>query len=463
MSRPTSRPTRLLAGLALALAAWAALGPLPRAEVRPPDLQFSLAPMLEKVIPAVVSVHVTGERYRPIEIRPASASAIRQEGTLAVRAPREAFKAGGSGVIVDAGRGLIVTNNHVIADATTIIVALADGRVFDAQLVGRDIGTDVALLKIDATDLPFVPLGNSDDLRVGDLIVAVGNPFGLDGTATMGIVSALMRSDIGYEIFEDFIQIDASINPGNSGGALVNLKGELVAINTAVAGGRGNVGIGFAIPVNLARSVGEQLVKYGEVRRGGLGMLTQNLTADVAMALQLKTARGAFVTRILPGSPADVAGIRAGDVVVRIAGRPVRGSADYVTRVANTPLDTFIDVEVISDGQLKQFSLVVCELAPPTPEVPVPPTVQGLDGAVLAPILLGSPYFGELRGALVLRVGPKSAADTIGLDAGDVIVGVENTPVRTPEELLALAATQTASYRLKIVRQRMPAWLRIER
>ena len=268
-----SQIVRLLAGSALALAAWAALAPSPRAQVRPQDMQFSLAPMLERVIPAVVSVRVAGERYRTVEIRPASSE--RREGPSPPRAPREPFRAGGSGVIVDAGRGLIVTNNHVIVDATTIMVALGDGRVFDARLVGRDIGTDVALLKIDAPDLPFVPLGNSDELKVGDIVVAIGNPFGLEGTATMGIVSALMRSDIGYEIFEDFIQIDASINPGNSGGALVNLKGELVAINTAVAGGGRSVGIGFAIPVNLARNVGEQLHKYGMVRRGGLGMLTQ--------------------------------------------------------------------------------------------------------------------------------------------------------------------------------------------
>jgi Do/DeqQ family serine protease len=376
--------------------------------------------------------------------------------------PEREISALGSGFVIDSS-GLIVTNNHVIADATTIMVGLADGRVFGARLVGRDIGTDVALLKIDASDLPFVPLGNSDRIKVGDIVVAIGNPFGLEGTATMGIVSALMRSDIGYEIFEDFIQIDASINPGNSGGALVNLKGELVAINTAVAGGGRNIGIGFAIPVNLARSVGEQLLKYGTVRRGGLGMLTQSLTADVTMALQLKTSRGALVTRVVPGSPAEVAGIKAGDVVVRIAGRPVRGSEDYVTRVANTPLNTMVDVEVISDGGTRQFSLAVVELAPPIPEVPVPPTVHGLDGAVLAPILLGSPHFGELRGAQVLRVESKSAADASGLDPGDVIVGVDNAAVRTPEELLQLAAAQTSSYRLKIVRQRVPAWLRIER
>jgi S1-C subfamily serine protease len=340
-------------------------------------------------------------------------------------------------VIVDAGRGLIVTNNHVVADATTIMVALADGRVFDARLIGRDIGTDVALLKIDATDLPFVPLGDSDAIKVGDIVVAIGNPFGLEGTATMGIVSALMRSDIGYEIFEDFVQIDASINPGNSGGALVNLKGELVAINTAVAGGGRSVGIGFAIPVNLARNIGEQLLKYGTVRRGGLGMLTQSLTADVSMALQLKTSRGALVIRVVPGSPAEVAGVKAGDVVVRIAGKPVRGSEDYVTRVVNTPIDTSLDVELISDGQqIKQFSLVVAELAPPIPEVPVPPTFHGLDGAVLAPILLGSPYFGELRGAQVLRVEPKSAAERWPPRA--MIVGVDNVTVRTPEELLQL-------------------------
>jgi serine protease DegQ len=454
------RFVQVLAVSAIAFSA-VALVPPAAAQTRPPDMQFSLAPMLEKVIPAVVSVRVTGERYRPVEIRPLS-DELRDMPTLP-KVPRERFKAGGSGVIVDAGRGLIVTNNHVIADATTIMVALADGRVFDARLVGRDVGTDVALLKIAAEDLPSLPLGNSDELKVGDIVVAIGNPFGLESTATMGIVSALMRSDIGYEIFEDFVQIDATINPGNSGGALVNLKGELVAINTAVAGGGRSVGIGFAIPANLARNIGEQLYKYGAVRRGGLGLLTQNLTADVSMALQLKTSRGALVTRVVPGSPAEVAGIEAGDVVVRVAGRPVRGSDDYVTRVVNTPLNTTIEVEVISNGQPKQFSVVVTELAPPTPEVPVPPTLRGLDGAVLAPILLGSPHFGELRGARVLRVEPRSAAYTTGLDPGDVIVGVENTDARTPEEVLQLAAAQPASYRLKIVRQRVPAWLRVER
>jgi Do/DeqQ family serine protease len=455
------RLIRLLAGFAIALSAGAALTPPAPAQMRPPDMQFSLAPMLEKVIPAVVSIRVTGERYRPIEIRPVSDE--QRDVPTPPKVPREPFKAGGSGVIIKPEQGLIVTNNHVIADATTIMVALTDGRVFDARLVGRDVGTDVALLKIDAADLPSLPIGNSDELRVGDIVVAIGNPFGLESTATMGIVSALMRSDIGYEIFEDFVQTDATINPGNSGGALVNLKGELVAINTAIAGGGRSIGIGFAIPANLARSVGQQLYKYGTVRRGGLGLLTQNLTADVSMALQLKTARGALVTRVVPGSPAEVGGIKAGDVVVRVGGRPVRGSDDYVTRVVNTPLDTFIDVEVISEGQPKLFSLVVTELAPPTPEVPVPPTLRGLDGAVLAPILLGSPFFGELRGAQVLRVEPKSAAYKTGLDPGDVIVGVENAEARTPEDVLQLAAAQQASYRLKIVRQRVPAWLRVER
>jgi serine protease Do/serine protease DegQ len=452
---------RLLAGSAIALSAVSAHAPPSSAQMRPANMQFSLAPMLEKVIPAVVSVRVAGERYRPIEIKPVSDE---QRGAdIPPDVPKEPFKAGGSGVIVKPKQGLIVTNNHVVADAKTIMVALADGRVFDARLVGRDVGTDVALLKIDAKDLPSVPIGDSDRLRVGDIVVAIGNPFGLESTATMGIVSALMRSDIGYEIFEDFVQIDATINPGNSGGALVNLKGELVAINTAVAGGGRNIGIGFAIPVNLARNVGEQLFKYGTVRRGGLGMLTENLTADVSMALQLHTSRGALVTRVLPGSPADVAGVKAGDVVVRVAGRPVRGSDDYVTRVVNTPLNTYLDVEVISDGQPKRFSLVVTELSPPQQEVPVPPALNGLGGAVLAPILLGSPHYGELQGAQVLRVEPKSQAYETGLERGDVIVAVEGAAVRSPEDVLRFAGAQMDSYRLKIVRHRVPALLRVQR
>jgi Do/DeqQ family serine protease len=429
--------------------------------VRPLDMQLSLAPMLEKVIPAVVSIRVKGERYRPIEIRPVSADPSNRAPPPTP--PKEPFKAGGSGVIFDPEQGLIVTNNHVIADATTIMVALADGRVFDARLVGRDVGTDVAVVKIEAANLPSVPIGDSDQLKVGDIVVAIGNPFGLEGTATMGIVSALMRSDVGYEIFEDFVQIDATINPGNSGGALVNLKGELVAINTAVAGGGRNVGIGFAIPINMACSVGRQLVEFGKVRRGGLGLLTQNLTSDLTMALRLHTARGALVTRVVPGSPAAIAGVQAGDVVVRLGGRPVRGSDDYVARVVNTPVGTPLDVEVLSDGGIKQFSLTVAELMPRPPEVPVPAGVRGLEGAVLAPILLGSPHFGELRGAEVLRVEPRSAANATGLREGDVIVGVGSMTVRTPEDLLQLAPAQTSSYQLNIVRQRVPGWLRVDR
>jgi serine protease DegQ len=431
------------------------------AQMRPQDMQFSLAPMLEKVIPAVVSIRVTGERYRAVEIKPVSAE---QPNAAPLPAPpKEPFKAGGSGVIFDPERGLIVTNNHVIADATSIMVALADGRVFDARLVGRDVGTDVAIVRIEAANLPSVPLGDSDQLKVGDIVVAIGNPFGLEGTATMGIVSALMRSDIGYEIFEDFVQIDATINPGNSGGALVNLKGELVAINTAVAGGGRNVGIGFAIPIKLACNVGKQLTEFGKVKRGGLGLLTQNLTADLRLALQLQTSRGALVIRVVPGSPAAIAGINAGDVVVRLGGRPVRGSDDYVARVVNTPVGTSLDVEVLSDGRIKQFSLTVAELMPRPPEVPVPVEMRGLGGAVLAPILLGSPHFGELRGAEVLRVEPRSAAYEIGLKDGDVIVGVGDMTVRTPEELLQLAPAQPSSYRLNIVRQRVPGWLRVDR
>lgn len=458
-----TRAHRVLAGAVILIFVAITAAPTAlQAQMRPQDMQFSLAPMLEKVIPAVVSIRVTGERYRAVEIKPVSV-----EGSSNVTplpdSPKEPFKSGGSGVIVDAKRGLIATNNHVVADATSIMVALDDGRVFAGHLVGRDVGTDVAVLRIEAADLPSVLIGDSDQLKVGDIVVAIGNPFGLEGTATMGIVSALMRSDVGYEVFEDFVQIDATINPGNSGGALVNLKGELVAINTAVAGGGRNVGIGFAIPINMARNVGKQLVEFGKVRRGGLGLLTQNLTADLTMALQLQSSRGALVTRVVPNSPAASAGVKAGDVVVRLGGRPVRGSDDYVARVVNTPVGTPLDVEVLTDGMIKRFSLTVAELAPRPPEVPVPSGMRGLAGAVLAPILLGSPHFGELRGAEVLRVEPRSAAYEIGLKQGDVIVGVGNTTVRTPEEVLQLAPVQPSGYRLSIVRQRVPAWLHVER
>src|SRR5689334_22309391 len=288
----------------------------------------TLAPLLEQVTPAVVNIAVLSrspERDNPMLQDPF----FRRFFGLPEQS-RPQISAG-SGVIVDARSGFVLTNHHVVKDAEQISVTLKDGRRLQGKLVGSDAATDIALLKVEGDNLKSLPLGDSDALRVGDYVMAIGNPFGLGQTVTSGIVSALGRTGLNIEGYEDFIQTDASINPGNSGGALVSLRGELIGINTAIIGpSGGNVGIGFAIPSNMARSVMAQLVKFGEVRRGRIGLTTQDLTAELAKSLAVPPTllRGAVVVEVVKGSPADKAGLRAGDVITAVNGRAVRGSPD---------------------------------------------------------------------------------------------------------------------------------------
>jgi Do/DeqQ family serine protease len=258
----------------------------------------SLAPMLSAVTPGVVN----------IEERETQAT--------------------GSGVIVDAAQGYVLTNAHVVENETSITVTTKDNRKYPAKLVGRDTATDVAVLKIEPGHLTAVPFGDSDKLQVGDFVVAIGNPFGLGQTVTSGIVSALGRTGLGIEGYEDFIQTDASINPGNSGGPLVDLHGQLVGINTAIlAPGGGNIGIGFAVPISMARSVMDQLLRYGEIKRGRIGVAIQDLTPDLAQAMNTSRTVGAVISKVLPGSPADHAGLKSGDLVVAVNGVAIRDGA----------------------------------------------------------------------------------------------------------------------------------------
>ncbi len=335
------------------------LAAVPAAQAQGMPDATTVAPVVERVTPAVVNISTRSRdpaRENPLLNDPF----FRRYFDLPRDLPRRDTTAAGSGVIVDAGRGFILTNAHVVEDADIIEVVLKDNRVFRARLVGRDPLTDIAVLKIDAGRLVDVPLGDSGRVAVGDFVLAVGNPFGLGQTVTSGIVSAIGRSGLGIEGYEDFIQTDASINPGNSGGALVNFRGELIGINTAIlAPGGGNIGIGFAVPVNMARAVMEQLVEHGEVRRGRIGIAIQDLTPQLSESLAASTAEGAVVAAVEGGSPADRAGLRRGDVIVAVDGSPVRSATEIRNRIGLTRAGSDVMLSVEREGRRREVDVRV--------------------------------------------------------------------------------------------------------
>lgn len=311
----------------------------------------TLAPMLEKVTPAVVNIATESRVERawsPLLDDPF----FRHFFNIPQKPREERIQSLGSGVIVDSRKGYVVTNHHVIDRADTITVILRDGRRLQAKVIGSDPETDVAVIQVKETDLSSLPLASSDALRVGDFVVAIGNPFGLGQTVTSGIVSALGRTGLGLQGYEDFIQTDAPINVGNSGGALVNLRGELVGINTAIlAPGGGSVGIGFAIPSNIVKRLMEQLVRYGEIQRGQLGVVIQDLTDDLAQAFGIHQNEGALIAQVMPDSAAERAGLKAGDVVLSINGKPVGGAGQLRNDVGLLRIGERIRLDVLRDGQ----------------------------------------------------------------------------------------------------------------
>ncbi|MEW5727207.1 MAG: Do family serine endopeptidase [Pseudomonadota bacterium] len=347
----TARPTAVFAALFLVA--------VPPALAQGMPDGTTVAPVVQRVTPAVVNISTRSRdpaRENPLLNDPF----FRRFFDLPRDMPRRDTTAAGSGVIVDARRGTILTNAHVVEDADVIEVVLKDNRVFPARLVGRDPLTDIAVLDIDADRLTDVPLGDSGRVAVGDFVLAVGNPFGLGQTVTSGIVSAIGRSGLGIEGYEDFIQTDASINPGNSGGALVNFRGELIGINTAIlAPGGGNIGIGFAVPVNMARAVMDQLVEHGEVRRGRIGVAIQDLTPQLSQALEASSAEGAVVAGVESGAPADRAGLKRGDVIVAIDGSPVRSATEVRNRIGLTRAGGRVTITVERDGRRRDFDVRV--------------------------------------------------------------------------------------------------------
>ncbi|HTL19719.1 MAG TPA: DegQ family serine endoprotease [Steroidobacteraceae bacterium] len=419
----------------LALCVWMALAATPLAAAMPPAMSESglpsLAPMIRKVSPAVVNIATRGtirERgaQNPLLDDPFFRRFFDVPPDNGPRA--RPFQSAGSGVIFDARSGYIVTNAHVVENASEITVTLQDGRDLKAEIIGSDTPSDVAVLKVKPDGLTQIPLGDSAKMEVGDFVVAIGNPFGLQHTVTSGIISGLSRSGINPDGYEDFIQTDASINPGNSGGALVNLRGELIGINTAILSrSGGNIGIGFAIPVNMAHSVMDQLIRYGSVKRGQLGVSMYTVTPDIAHSLGLPSVVGALVSQVVEGSPADHAGIRTGDVITSVNGQPVKSNSELRNTIGLLRVGDRVDIGLLRDGKPLRVTAVIADT---TPELTGGPASihKSLEGAVLADAA-------DAGGALVRSVEPGSAASQAGLHAEDVIVGANRGRVSSVRDL----------------------------
>ena len=376
----------------------------------------SLAPILEGMKDAVVNISVTTRQGFRVPWF--------DEWGLSPRRSYRDVQSAGSGVIIDAERGLVVTNHHVISQARRIVITLQDRRSFDAEFLGSDPTTDVALLKIDAPNLTELALGDSDELRVGDFVIAIGNPFGLGQTVTSGIVSALGRNQVGIIGAEDFIQTDASINPGNSGGALIDIKGNLIGINTAIFSPTGtSSGIGFAIPSNIVKAISEQLIKYGNISRGIFGVVTDQISKDVAELLDLPDINGVVVTEVIAGSEADKAGMRIDDVIVEVDGREVANTESLGTKIALLRIGQDFDLTVIRDGE----------------EIAVRGTVQEyqignelLPGIYVDDIPASHPYYGRIRGIVITSVD--SRRSELNLQPDDIILEINNTNISRATE-----------------------------
>ncbi|WP_449429567.1 Do family serine endopeptidase [Rhodanobacter umsongensis] len=400
----------------------------------------SLAPMLEHVTPAVVNIST---KTRVAVANPYFNDPVFRQFFGLPDTPQERTEQSlGSGVIVDAAKGYVLTNNHVVGGADDITVTLQDGRNFKARLIGTDPATDVAVVQIPAQNLQALPLADSTKLRVGDYVVAVGDPFGLGQTVTSGIVSALGRSGLGSSDsdstgYQNFIQTDASINPGNSGGALVNLRGELVGINTMILSpSGGNVGIGFAIPTAITSEVMAQLVAHGKVQRGSLGVQTQAITPRIAQLLKLKDSNGVVVTGVSAGSAAEQAGLQPGDVLTTLNGKPLRSVQELRNAEGLLPLGSTVQLGVLRAGQTRQLGVSLNPLK-----------LASVEGGQLDARLAGVRFSDlsddqraqGLYGVAISAVQPGSRAARAGLNAGDLLIGVGNQRITSVNMLRGLA------------------------
>ena len=431
----------------------------------------SLAPMLEKVMPSVVSINVEGsttvntprmgrnfqqffgdnspfcQEGSPFQSSPFCQSGPSDDGAQGGGSQQQKFAALGSGVIIDAAKGYVVTNNHVVDNATKIQVSLSDGRKFEAKVVGKDPRSDIALLQLqDPKNLTAIKLADSDALRVGDYTVAIGNPYGLGETVTSGIVSALGRSGLNIENYENFIQTDAAINRGNSGGALVNLNGELIGINTAIlAPDGGNIGIGFAIPSNMVKNLTAQMVQYGQVKRGELGILGTELNSELAKAMKVDAQRGAFVSQVMPNSSAAKAGIKAGDVVVSMNGKPITSFSALRAEVGSMPVGSKLTLGLLRDGKPVSVNLELQQSS--QTQVDSASIFTGIEGAEMS-----NRSGKDEKGVIVNSVKGNTPAARIGLKKGDIIIGVNQQVVNNIAELRKILDAKPSVMALNIQR-----------
>lgn len=411
----------------------------------------SIAPMLQNVLPSVVNIKAQIKITDFNTLREIQKQRRNNPGDQSDQSMPGTFMSIASGVIVDAKNGYILTNSHVINDAQLITVTLSDGRHYTAKTLGADKPSDIALLQIKAKNLIAVSIGDSNKLKVGDFVAAIGNPFGLNQTVTSGIVSALGRTTLGIENYENFIQTDASINPGNSGGALINTQGELIGINTAIlAPDRGSIGIGFAIPANMAKSIMGQLIEYGNVKRGVLGIGAQDVTPELANAFNASTVKGAAVTQILPNSPAEQAGINVGDIIVAVNGSQVKNASDVVNTIGFLRVDSKTNIDILRNN--KQITLNVILSDPKKRKQLIEQMNPFLYGVGLKNFTLLSPDHGNVEGVLVVSVEQDSSAWQSDLRPGDVITSVNQQKIKTISELKTMAAKADKMLLLNVLR-----------
>ncbi len=420
-------------------------------------IDASIAPMLQKALPSVVNIRAQIKitdfnTLREIQKLRQQRSNNNQDNNSNDDQPvPDTFVSVGSGVILDAKNGYILTNAHVVTDAQIIAVTLGDGRHYTAKLIGSDKPSDVALLQIKAKNLTAAIIGDSNKLKVGDFVAAIGNPFGLSQTVTSGIVSALGRTTLGIENYENFIQTDAPINPGNSGGALIDMQGQVVGINTAIlAPDRGSIGIGFAIPINMAKSVMDQLIEYGNVKRGVLGISAQDITPELASAFNITDTQGAAVTQVTPNSPAQQSGLQVGDVIVSVNNVPIKNASDVVNTIGFLRVDSKTNIDILRNN--KRITVSVTLSDPKKRKQTIEQQNPFLYGIGLKEFQVYSPTQGNIRGVLVVSVEEDTNAWRSDLRAGDVIISANKQPVATVDDLKAAASKSNNVLLLNVLR-----------